>query len=71
MMEKIAKQAVLTFLIALALFISKNSHIAVLEKGADTVLGYMDTDYTVEDMKAAAEKAKIWPHPLLLKWVRQ
>ena len=47
MMEKIAKQAVLTFLIALALFISKNSHITVLEKGADTVLGYMDTDYTV------------------------
>ena len=58
MMEKIAKQAVLTFLIALALFISKNSHINVLEKGADTVLGYIDNDYTVEDMNAAAEKSK-------------
>ncbi len=57
-MEKLAKQAVMTLLIALALVISKNSHIAVLENGAETVLNYMETSYTVEDVKDAAVKSK-------------
>ncbi len=58
MKSKMLKQAGILVLVALALFISKNSHIGVLERGADTVLTYMEVSYTADDVKAAAEKSK-------------
>ena len=56
--KKILKQAGMVLLIVLALFISKNSRIGILEQGADTVLSYMEVSYTAEDAKKAADKGK-------------
>lgn len=55
--NKILKQTAVLFFIALALFLSKNSHIQVLEKSADTVLNYMEVNYTFDDVKGTAGKS--------------
>ncbi|NLD20408.1 MAG: M23 family metallopeptidase [Clostridiales bacterium] len=55
MRKKMLKQAGISVLIVLALFIATNSNIKVLEKGADTVMTQMRVNYTVDDVKAAAK----------------
>lgn len=57
MKNKILKQTGMMLLLAMALFISKNSHIGALQHGADTVLDYMEVSYTADDIKSAADKS--------------
>ncbi|MDO4545339.1 MAG: M23 family metallopeptidase [Bacillota bacterium] len=56
MRAKLLKQAGICVLIALALLISKNSNIGILEQGADTVLAQMSVNYTAEDIKEGAQR---------------
>lgn len=58
MKNKILKQAGVAALVVLALLISKYSHIGVLEEGADTVLSYMEVNYSADDLVSAAGKSK-------------
>lgn len=58
MINKMLKQSAAVVLILLALLISKNSNIGVLEEGAAVVLNYMEVDYTSDDVKSMAEKSR-------------
>ena len=58
MKRKIIEQTCFCIIIALVLFISKNSNTPLLERGAETVLNYMETEYTIEDLKRAAQKSR-------------
>ena len=53
MKRKILEQTCFCIIITLVLFISKNSNTPLLEKGAESVLNYMKTEYTAEDVKKA------------------
>ena len=53
MKRKILEQTCFCIIIALVLFISKNSNTPLLEKGAESVLNYMKIEYTAEDVKKA------------------
>ena len=59
MRRKILRQTGFCVLIVLALLISKNSNIPVLERGADTVMTQMAVNYTVDDMKTMAKKGVV------------
>lgn len=56
MKRKILEQTCICIIIVLALFISKHSNISVLEKGSETIMAYMETNYTFQDFKNAANK---------------
>ena len=58
MINKMFKQSAAMALIVLALLISKNSHIGILENGAAAVLNYMEVNYTASDVKTMAKKSK-------------
>lgn len=58
MKRKIIEQTCFCIIIALVLFISKNSNTPLLERGAETVLNYMETEYTIEDLKRAVQKSR-------------
>lgn len=58
MKRKIIEQTCFCIIIVLVLFISKNSNSPILERGAETVLNYMETDYTAEDIKNVVNKGK-------------
>lgn len=58
MKNKMMRQAAIAALIALALFISKNSPLKVMEEGADAVFGYMNVNYTAEAFMELADKGK-------------
>ncbi len=52
------KQVGICVLMARALLISKNSGIAVLEKGAESVMQHMSVNYTKESIRTVADKGK-------------
>ena len=56
MREKIRKQTVFCVIAVLAIFISENSGIAALEKGAEKVVSCMSVDYSAGDIAAMAAK---------------
>ena len=56
MHEKIRKQTVFCVIAVLAIFISENSGIAALEKGAGKVASCMSVDYSAGDIAAMAAK---------------
>ena len=56
MREKLIKQTGIFLILVLALFLSKNSNITVLERGADTILTYAAVNYTTDDIREAAKK---------------
>ena len=56
MIKKLLTQTALCILVILALFISKNSGVNSMEKGAEIVLAQMAVSYTVEDVNGAASK---------------
>ena len=56
MKKKLLEQTCLCIMIALALLISNNSNIKILERGAGAVMTYMEKSYTAEDIKKAANK---------------
>lgn len=58
MKRKIIEQTCFCIIIALVLFISKNSNVPLLEGGAETVLNYMKTEYTIDDAKKVINKSK-------------
>ncbi len=58
MKNKILKQAGIVIIIAVALFISKNSPVDVMERGADTILGYMEVNYTADTFRSIADRGK-------------
>ena len=64
MKRKIMEQMCFCIIIALALFVSVNSGMPVLEKGAQTVLNYTHTSYTLEDVKEAAHKGAVFASAL-------
>ncbi|MDO4486510.1 MAG: M23 family metallopeptidase [Bacillota bacterium] len=56
MKKKLLEQTCLCIIIALALLISNNSNIKILERGAGAVMTYMEKSYTAEDIKKAVNK---------------
>ena len=56
MIKKMLTQTALCVLVILVLFISKNSGLNSMEKGAEVVLTQMAVSYTVDDVKNAATK---------------
>lgn len=56
MKEKLFKQAGVCLLIILAIFISQNSGIGLLERGSAAVMKYAAVNYTAGDIKKAGEK---------------
>ncbi|MFQ8602293.1 MAG: peptidoglycan DD-metalloendopeptidase family protein [Anaerovoracaceae bacterium] len=59
MRKRLIKQAGFCLLIALALFVSKNSNIDILEKGADTVISQMEVNYTKDDAVNTLKKGAV------------
>lgn len=59
MRKRLLKQVGFCLLIACALFISKNSHIGILEKGAETVMNQMEVNYTADDAMGALKKGAV------------
>lgn len=53
MKKKFKKQTYAMIIIVLALTLSYNSNVSVLQDGAKTILSYMDTNYTETDVKRA------------------
>ena len=56
MIKKILTQTALCILVILAIFISKNSGLTSMERGAEVVLAQMAVSYTIDDVKGAATK---------------
>ena len=52
------KQAGVCALMVLALLLSKNSGVAVLEQGAESVIKHMSVNYTRETVKEVADKSR-------------
>lgn len=59
MKRKVFEQTCICIIIVLVLLISKNSNIPVLEKGSSAIIAYMKTNYTVEDIRSAAQKGSV------------
>lgn len=58
MRKMLCKQAGICAIMVIALLISKNSGVAVLEAGSDSVIDHLSVNYTKETIREAADKCR-------------